>query len=59
MQEYLCNKVSVDDFPVTEKFIKSKKDGTTMSPKETAKKIITFIKKFKRDPFKKRRCITC
>ena len=47
MQEYLCNKVSVDDYPVTEKFIKSKKDGTTKSPKEIAQKIITFIKKFK------------
>ena len=47
MQEYLCNKVSVDDFPVTEKFIKSKKDGTTKNPKEIAQKIITFIKKFK------------
>jgi benzil reductase ((S)-benzoin forming) len=48
MQEYLCNDVDVDEFPLTEKFIKSREDGTTKSPEEVSKKIIDLMTKFKK-----------
>tara|TARA_R100000008_G_C3571025_1_gene162132 strand:+ start:36 stop:725 length:690 start_codon:yes stop_codon:yes gene_type:complete len=47
MQEYLCNEVDVNEFPLTEKFIQSKKDGTTRSSEEVSKQIINSMKKFK------------
>ena len=48
MQEYLCNDVDVDEFPVTEKFIQSKKDGSTKSSEEVSKQIINLMTKFKK-----------
>jgi len=47
MQEYLRNEVDVSEFPVTEKFIQSKKDGITKSSEEVSKRIIELMSKFK------------
>ena len=41
MQDYLCSKVDADKFPIIKKFIKSKNDGTTKSPSEISKNIIS------------------
>ena len=46
MQEYLCNDVDVKEFPLTEKFVQSKKDGTTRSSEEVSKQIINSMEKF-------------
>ena len=46
MQEYLRNEVDVSEFPVIEKFIQSKKDGTTKSPEEVSKRIIKLMPEF-------------
>ena len=43
MQNYLCNEVDVNEFPVIEKFIDSKKQGKTKSPINVAKNIIKLI----------------
>ena len=48
MQEYLCNDVDVDEFPLTEKFIQSKKDGTTKSAVEVSKQIINLMQEFQK-----------
>ena len=43
MQDYLCNDVDKDKFPVMEKFIKAKEDGTTRKPLDVAKDIINIV----------------
>ena len=48
MQEYLCNEVDVKEFPLTDKFIQSKKDGTTRSSEEVSKQIINSMEKFRK-----------
>ena len=45
MQDYLCEKVSLNDFPETSKFIESKKNGTTRSPYDVAKDIVNIVPK--------------
>ena len=48
MQEYLRNNVDIGEFPLTEKFIQSKENGTTKSPEEISKKIINLMGEFKK-----------
>ena len=43
MQDYLCNDVDIDKFPVMKKFIQAKKDGTTRKPEDVANDIIDLI----------------
>ena len=43
MQEYLCDEVDVNKFPVTKKFIDSKEQGNTKSPTDVAKNIIKLV----------------
>tara|TARA_R100000734_G_C3315924_1_gene108148 strand:+ start:463 stop:1134 length:672 start_codon:yes stop_codon:yes gene_type:complete len=45
MQDYLCEKVSLDEFPETSKFIESKENGTTRSPYDVAEDIIKIVPK--------------
>jgi hypothetical protein len=45
MQQYLCNKVDVYEFPETNKFIESREDRTTRSSEDVAKDIIQLIPK--------------
>ena len=45
MQDYLCKKVSLDEFPETSKFIESKENGTTRNPYDVAEDIIKIIPK--------------
>ena len=45
MQDYLCEKVSLNEFPETSKFIESKENGTTRNPYDVAEDIIKIIPK--------------
>ncbi len=45
MQDYLCNNVDTDEFPITKKFIMSKKNGNTKSSDDVSKHIIKIIPK--------------
>lgn len=45
MQDYLCEKVSLNEFPETSKFIESKENGTTKNPYDVAEDIIKIIPK--------------
>jgi len=45
MQDYLCKKVSLDEFPETSKFIESKENGTTRGSYFVAGDIIKIIPK--------------
>lgn len=46
MQDYLCDKVDTNEFPVVKKFIDSREDGTTKSPNYIAKRMIGMMSKF-------------
>ena len=43
MQDYLCNDVDIDKFPMMDKFIKAKKDGTSRKPSVVAKDIVDLV----------------
>ena len=45
MQDYLCKKVSLNEFPETSKFIESKENGTTRSPYDVAEDILKIVPK--------------
>ena len=45
MQDYLCEKVSLNEFPETSKFIESKENGTTRSPYDVADDILRIVPK--------------
>jgi len=45
MQDYLCEKVSLNEFPETSKFIESKENGTTRSPYDVAEDILRIVPK--------------
>lgn len=45
MQDYLCEKVSLDEFPETSKFIESQENGTTRNPYDVAEDIIKIVPK--------------
>ena len=46
MQDYLCNEVDENKFPVTKKFIAAKKDGSMKTPDQIAEKFVEMIPKF-------------
>ena len=43
MQDYLCNDVDIDKFPMMNKFIKAKEDGTSRKPSVVAKDIVDLV----------------
>jgi len=43
MQDYLCNDVDKDKFPMTHKFITAREDGTSRKPSEVAKDVVDLI----------------
>jgi len=47
MQDYLCNEVDENQYPVTKKFISARKDGSMKSPDKIAEKFIEHLPKFK------------
>ena len=46
MQDYLCNEVDENKFPVTKKFIAAKKDGSMKTPDQIAEKFVEMIPQF-------------
>ena len=43
MQDYLCNDVDTDKFPMMNKFIKAREDGTSRKPSVVAKDIVDLV----------------
>ena len=43
MQDYLCNDVDKNEFPMMDKFVKAREDGTSRKPSEVAKDMIDLI----------------
>ena len=43
MQDYLCNDVDKDEFPMMNKFVNARKDGTSKKPSVVAKDIVDLI----------------
>ena len=46
MQDYLCNEVDENKFPVTKKFIAARKDGSMKTPDQIAEKFVEMIPQF-------------
>jgi len=43
MQDYLCNEVNIDEFPLIKKFIDSRETGDTKSSRDVAKNIVKLV----------------
>ena len=43
MQDYLCNDVDKDKFPMMNKFVRAREDGTSRKPSEVAKDVVDLI----------------
>ena len=43
MQDYLCNDVDKNEFPMMDKFVKAREDGTSRKPSVVAKDIVDLI----------------
>ena len=43
MQDYLCNDVDKNEFPMMDKFVKAREDGTSRKPSEVAKDVVNLI----------------
>jgi|TARA_B100000929_G_scaffold227817_1_gene184181 NAD(P)-dependent dehydrogenase (short-subunit alcohol dehydrogenase family) len=46
MQDYLCNEVDENKFPVTKKFIAARKDGSMKTPDQIAEKFVEMLPQF-------------
>ena len=43
MQDYLCNDVDKTEFPMMDKFVNARKDGTSRKPSVVAKDIVDLV----------------
>ena len=43
MQDYLCNDVDKNEFPMMDKFVNARKDGTSRKPLDVAKDVVDLI----------------
>ena len=43
MQDYLCNDVDKNEFPMMDKFVKAREDGTSRKPSLVAKDMVDLI----------------